>query len=100
MSAPSTIHDFGKCTVFERCQDGRTSWKCKFFYEYRDACLMVFTETWFDSCMSDQGTFIDGFGCPSRLDRDKEATGKEIGGGVCLFVNELWSKHVIVRDRL
>ena len=49
---------------------------------------MVFTETWFDSSVSDQGTFIEGFGSPTRLDRDKEAAGKERGGGVCLYVNE------------
>ena len=41
---------------------------------------MAFTKTCFDSSVSDQGTFIEGFGCPTRLDRDKEATGKERGG--------------------
>ena len=61
---------------------------------------MALTETWFDSSVSDQGPFIRGFGCPTRLDCDKEATGKERGGGVCLYVNERWCKNVIVRDRL
>ena len=61
-----------------------------YFNEHRDTCLMAFTETWFDCSVSDQGTFIEGFVCPTRLDRDKEATGKEIGGGVCLYVNERW----------
>ena len=101
MYAPSTIHDFGKCTVFERSQEGRTSWKCNFFNEYGDACLVAFIETWFDSSVSDHGTFIEGFGCPTQLDRDKEATGKkERGGVVCLYVNERWGKNMIVRDWL
>ena len=51
-----------------------------FFNEYRDACLMAFTETWFDKKVADRGTFIKGFGCPARLDRDKQTTGKEKGG--------------------
>ena len=68
--------------------------------EYRDACMMAFTETWFDHSVSDRGSFVDGFGCPTRLDRDKKATGKEKGGGVCLYVNERWCKNVIVREQL
>ena len=51
--------------------------------EYRDACMMAFTETWFDHSVSDRGSFVDGFGCPTRLDRDKKATGKE-KCGVCV----------------
>ena len=51
-----------------------------FFNEYRDACLMAFTETWFEKNVGDRGTFIKGFGCPARLDRDKQTTGKEKGG--------------------
>ena len=71
-----------------------------FFNEYRDACLMAFTETWFDQNVGDRGTFIKGFGCPTRLDRDKQTTGKAKGGGVCLYVNERWCKTVIVREQL
>ena len=52
-----------------------------FVNEYRDACLMAFTETWFNKNVGDRGTFIKGFGCPTRLDRDKQTTGKE--QGVC-----------------
>ena len=62
--------------------------------------MMAFTETWFDHSVSDRGSFVDGFGCPTRLDRDKKATGKEKGGGVCLYVNERWCKTVIVREQL
>ena len=70
------------------------------FNEYRDACLMAFSETWFDKNVADRGTFIKGFGCPARLDRDKQTTGKEKGGGVCLYVNERWCKTIIVREQL
>ena len=48
----------------------------------------------------DCGPFIKGFGCPSRLDRDKQTTGKEKGRNVCLYVNERWSKIVIVPEQL
>ena len=38
-----------------------------FFNEYIDACLMAFTETWFDQKIGDRGTFIKGIGCPTGL---------------------------------
>ena len=55
---------------------------------------------WFDNSVSDHGTFVHGFGCPTRLDRDKKATGKAKGGGVCLYVNEHGCKTVIVSEQL
>ena len=61
---------------------------------------MAFTDTWFDKNVGDSGTFIKGFGCPTRLDRDKQTTGKEKGGGVCYYVNELWCKTVSVCEQL
>ena len=51
------------------------------------ACLVAFTETWFDKSVGDRGTFIKGFGCPIRLGRDKQTTGNEKGGGVCLLLS-------------
>jgi hypothetical protein len=50
--------------------------------DYRDACLMAFTETWLTESDSDSALDISGFGAPLRLDRDSEVTHKTLGGGV------------------
>ena len=39
--------------------------------------------------------FIKGFGCPTRVDRDKQ---KGERCGVCLYVNKRWCKTAIVRE--
>ena len=60
-----------------------------FLSEYKDACVMCFSETWFDSKISDDSLHIDGFGTPYRGDRASfEVTGKHCGGGVCVYINE------------
>jgi hypothetical protein len=70
--------------------------------EFRNACLLCISETWFSEEISDQSVFIDGFGVPIRTDRDKATSGKACGGGVCLYVNERWcsSANVTVRKQL
>ena len=60
--------------------------KVNYMHEYRQACLLAFTETWLDD-VQDNDLFIDGFGTPIRLDRNKHDTGKEHRGGVCFYVN-------------
>ena len=54
-----------------------------YLHEYRNACIMAFSETWLSSRDSDADLSISGFGAPVRLDRDAESTGKSQGGGVC-----------------
>ena len=62
---------------------------CRFTREFRDASLLSFSETWFiDTNVRDESVAIDGFGEPYRIDRDSKRTGKERGGGVCLYVSE------------
>ena len=56
-------------------------------HEYRQACLLAFTETWLDDNVQDSDLFIDGFGTPIRLNRNKRDTGKEHRGGVRFYVN-------------
>lgn len=56
-------------------------------HEYKNTHMMAFTETWLDA-HSTLG--IEGFGTPILLDRDKDTTGKECGGGVCVYINENW----------
>jgi len=48
--------------------------------EYRDACLLGFTETWLNDSDSDASPDINGFRAPIRLDRDSDVTHKSQGG--------------------
>lgn len=72
----------------------------RFQREFRDSCLLAITETWLSDRDSDTDITMDGFGSPVRLDRDAGATGMSRGGGVCLYVNQMYCKNVIVRERL
>ena len=69
----------------------------KFLSEYRDSNILCFTETWW--CVDTLTESIEGFGLPYRQDRDNDISGKKMGGGVCMYVNERWCKKnaVIVR---
>ena len=70
--------------------------------EFRQACVMCFSETWFDNKITDDSISIDGFGVPLRCDRDLSASGKKGGGGVCVYVNERYCSrsNVTVRKTL
>lgn len=57
-----------------------------YMHQYRTASILAFTETWLNKNDNDDTLSIDGFGIPLRLDRDNESTGKQCGGGVCLYV--------------
>ncbi|XP_039459779.1 uncharacterized protein LOC116320226, partial [Oreochromis aureus] len=48
----------------------------------------------------DSALRIDGFSPPLRLDRHREHTKKQHGGGVCLYVNNRWCSIVTVRKKL
>ena len=50
--------------------------------EYRESCMMCFSETWFSPRNTDNNTSIDGFTCV-RGDRTSDS-GKRSGGGVCV----------------
>lgn len=67
--------------------------------DYRDACLMAFTETWLTESDSDSDSALEisGFGAPLHLDRDSEVTHKTLGGGVCLYINRRWCNNITVR---
>ena len=58
----------------------------RFNYEYRESSMICITESWL--CENDVNMDIDGYTL-IRSDRT-EASGKESGGGVCIFVNERW----------
>ncbi|XP_071948767.1 uncharacterized protein [Antedon mediterranea] len=64
---------------------------------FREANLLCFTETWLSENVLNESVKIDGFTL-IRGDRTKQS-GKDIGGGVCLFVNKRWCNITIVRDK-
>ncbi len=68
--------------------------------EYRDVCIMAFTETWLTAADSDASLDMTGFGPPVRLDRDIEVTQKTQGGGVCLYINRRWCNNFTVQEQL
>lgn len=72
----------------------------KFQHDFRNVCVMAFTETWLSEGDSDSSLRLDDFGVPVRMDRDETATGKAQGGGVCLYIRESWCKSVHVKGRV
>lgn len=69
-------------------------------HEYRTASILAFTETWLNGNDNDDALHINGFAPPLRLDCYCKLTGKQQGGGVCLYVNTGWCSTVIVREKL
>ncbi|KAK7915531.1 hypothetical protein WMY93_011292 [Mugilogobius chulae] len=72
----------------------------QFQKDFKECCVMAFTETWLTEQDQDADLRMDGFGPPFRLDRDAEATGKAQGGGVCLHVNNRYCRSVTVREKI
>ena len=70
--------------------------------EFRDACMFCISETWFCDMIDNDSVAIDGFGVPFRTDRNFAISGKQSGGGVCLYINQRWcnSANVTVRKQL
>lgn len=69
-------------------------------HEFKEACILAFTETWLSERDADGDLVIDRFGVPFRNDRASATTGKLYGGGVCAYINERWCKTVLVRESL
>lgn len=51
--------------------------------DYKRSSLFCFTETWL---REDINITLDGYTI-IRADRNKETTGKKVGGGLCMLVN-------------
>uniref|UniRef100_A0A3P9LKD5 Reverse transcriptase domain-containing protein n=1 Tax=Oryzias latipes TaxID=8090 RepID=A0A3P9LKD5_ORYLA len=68
--------------------------------EFRQASIMVFTETWLTALTPDSVVTVDGFQL-MRADRTKES-GKRKGGGLAVFVNNRWCKstHITVKEQI
>ncbi|KAJ8028790.1 hypothetical protein HOLleu_31125 [Holothuria leucospilota] len=61
----------------------------RYLSDFRYASVLSFTETWLTGNHSDSHVEIDGFKL-LRGDRDLMATGKKSGGGVCVYINNMW----------
>ena len=61
-----------------------------FMEEFRNACILCFSETWWCGKISDNMVNLNGFGEPFRCDRNCKLIGKKWGGGVGIYVNEAW----------
>ena len=62
---------------------------------YRNSCALMLTETWLNPDVPDECVSITGFTL-IRRDRTSES-GKERGGGVCVFLNNQWCTNFIVK---
>lgn len=71
----------------------------RYLYEYREACILAFTETWLNNGVSDSEVCPEGFSI-IRLDRCSETTGKEQGGGVCFMINDRWCRTTVIRKKI
>lgn len=51
----------------------------KLQHDYRNVCVMAFTETWLSEGDSDSSQRMHEFGVPYRMDQDATVTGKAQG---------------------
>lgn len=68
----------------------------RYLHEYRESCLLIFTETWLHSGITDSAINLDNFSIV-RGDRT-EASGKSRGGGVCMYIDNQWCNNWSVKD--
>lgn len=60
----------------------------------RDCCVYVFTETWLNNNIMDSAMQLQGL-TMHRADRVASLTGKERGGGLAVYVNNLWCQDSV-----
>lgn len=67
--------------------------------EYRDSCLLIFSESWLTTNIPDSAVTMDHFHL-LRADRTADS-GKKRGGGLAVYVNERWCKpeHCTIKER-
>ncbi len=67
-------------------------------FEYRESCIMHFTETWLHPEIPDGLVEIEGF---SHIRSDRTVlSGKSKGGGLCLYINDRWCRQHTVREKI
>ncbi|CAM4427607.1 unnamed protein product [Leuciscus chuanchicus] len=67
--------------------------------EYKDSCLLIFSESWLTPNIPDSAVIMDHFHL-LRADRTADS-GKKRGGGLAVYVNERWCKpeHCTIKER-
>lgn len=71
----------------------------EFLHEYRESCVMVYTETWFLEDHPDQLTEVPGFSIV-RMNCNADLTEKTRGGGICFYINKSWCSNYCVKASL
>ncbi|KAF7654597.1 hypothetical protein LDENG_00067410 [Lucifuga dentata] len=72
--------------------------RCK--RDFRETCLLAFTETWLGEVDRDKELYISEFGLLVQMDRSPHITNKTTGGGVCFYINERYCNTVVVREKI
>ena len=70
----------------------------RFLHEYREACLLCFTETWLHAAIPDSAVALTDHELV-RGDRTADS-GRSHGGGVCMFINSKWCNNWSVKERV
>ena len=65
-------------------------------HEYRESCLMVFTESWLQDDFPDELIQVPGF-TTVRMDRNANS-GKRRGGGICMYIRDAWCGNYTIKD--
>ncbi len=61
----------------------------------RDCCVFVFTETWLSNSVPDCTIQLDQLTC-YQADRALVEVGKRCGGGLCVYINNVWRRDAVV----
>ena len=69
----------------------------RFSHEYREANVMVLTETWLREGIPISMLELDGFSL-TRADREA-SSGKSRGGGLCMYVSNRWCRQYTIREK-
>ena len=70
----------------------------RYLHEFRESCLMCFSETWLNDQIPDSNIELPNFDIV-RGDRTPES-GKSKGGGLCLYINRRWCNNWSVKKKV
>lgn len=72
--------------------------KCRVEKAFREASIIALTESWLNDSITEGEVSLDNF-TTIRADRTKES-GKERGGGICIYINDRWCNNIIVHAKV
>ncbi len=85
---------YNACSLKNKVEELRVNTRS--LHEYRESCLLVFTEMWLQKDVPDSIVSLDGFSLV-RSDRN-DNSGKSKGGGTCVYVNNKWCSQFTTRE--